>query len=101
MIKLLKYKFDQALEKSFFNLILFLFILSLLGIFVFSAIFYLLYLIGVVSFDGVMPQYIWKSFTYFIDVGTISGEEYSQNTAADKIFKIINDYRRISSTWAL
>ncbi len=32
MIKFLKYKFDQALEKSFLNLALFLFVVSFFGI---------------------------------------------------------------------
>ena len=89
MFKHIKYRFDQALEKSFFNLVLFLFILSFLGIIVFAAIFYLLYLIGLVSVDGILSQYIWQTFAYFIDVGTIAGEDYGQNTIADKIFKII------------
>jgi len=89
MIKYLKYKFDQALEKSIFNLILFLFILSFSGIIIFAIIFYLLYFLGIVSTEGILTKYIWQTFTYFIDVGTISGEEYSQNTAADKIYKII------------
>ena len=88
MIKYLKYKFDQALEKSIFNLILFLFILSFSGIIIFAIIFYLLYFLGIVSTEGILTKYIWQTFTYFIDVGTISGEEYSQNTAADKIYKI-------------
>ena len=89
MFRYIKYKFDQALEKSIFNLIIFLFILSLLGIIIFAIIFYLLYLLGIVSTEGILTKYIWQTFTYFIDVGTISGEEYSQNTAGDKIFKII------------
>ena len=62
---------------------------SVLGIIVFAAIFYLLHLIGFLSVDGILSQYIWQTFAYFIDVGTIAGEDYGQNTTADKIFKII------------
>tara|TARA_Y100000591_G_scaffold311173_1_gene314303 strand:- start:31 stop:2193 length:2163 start_codon:yes stop_codon:yes gene_type:complete len=89
MFKYLKYKFDQALEKSFLNLALFLFGISLLGIILFSLIFYFLFLIGVISIDGVFGKFIWMTFAYFIDVGTISGEAYTDNTTADKVFKIL------------
>ncbi len=89
MIKFLKYKFDQALEKSFLNLVLFLFAISLFGIIIFSIIFYLLFLVGVISVDGAFGKFFWQTFTYFIDVGTISGESYGDNTSADAIFKIL------------
>ena len=89
MIKFLKYKFDQALEKSFFNLALFLFAISLLGIVLFSLMFYFLFLIGIISVDGAFGKFFWQTFTYFIDVGTISGESYGDNTSADAIFKIL------------
>ena len=89
MFKFIKYKFDQALEKSFLNLALFLFAISLLGIILFSIIFYFLFLIGVISIDGVFGKFIWMTFAYFIDVGTISGESYTDNTTADKVFKIL------------
>ncbi len=89
MIKFLKYKFDQALERSFLNLVLFLFAISLFGIIIFSLIFYFLFLIGVISVDGAFGKFFWQTFTYFIDVGTISGESYGDNTSADAIFKIL------------
>ena len=89
MLKFIKYKFDQALEKSFLNLALFLFAISLLGIILFSIIFYFLFLIGVISIDGVFGKFIWMTFAYFIDVGTISGESYTDNTTTDKAFKIL------------
>ena len=89
MFKFLKYKFDQSLEKSFLNLALFLFIVSLIGIVIFSLIFYLLFLIGIISVDGAFGKFFWQTFTYFIDVGTISGESYGENTSADAIYKIL------------
>ena len=89
MIRYLKYKFDQALEKSFLNLVLFLFAISLFGIIIFSLIFYFLFLIGIISVDGAFGKFFWQTFTYFIDVGTISGESYGDNTSADAIFKIL------------
>jgi len=89
MIKFFKYKFDQALEKNFLNLVLFLFLASSLGIVLFSIIFYLFFLIGIISIDGVFGKFIWMTFAYFIDVGTISGESYADNTTADKVFKIL------------
>ena len=89
MMKFLKYKFDQSLEKSFLNLVLFLFVISLIGIIIFSLIFYLLFLIGIISVDGAFGKFFWQTFTYFIDVGTISGETYGENTSADAIYKIL------------
>ena len=89
MFRYVKYKFDQALEKSFLNLTIFLFALSIVGIIFFSVIFYLLFLIGIISIDGAFGKFIWQTFTYFIDVGTISGESYGDNTTADAIFKIL------------
>ena len=89
MIKFLKYKFDQSLEKSFLNLALFLFIISLVGIIFLSLVFYLLFLIGIISVDGAFGKFFWQTFTYFIDVGTISGESYGENTSADAIYKIL------------
>ena len=89
MIKFFKYKFDQALEKSFLNLVLFLFIVSFFGIVLFSLIFYFLFLIGIISIDGVFGKFFWQTFTYFIDVGTISGESYGDNTGVDATFKIL------------
>ena len=88
-MKFLKYKFDQSLEKSFLNLVLFLFVISLIGIIIFSLIFYLLFLIGIISVDGAFGKFFWQTFTYFIDVGTISGETYGENTSADAIYKIL------------
>ena len=46
-------------------------------------------MIGVISIDGVFGKFIWMTFAYFIDVGTISGESYTDNTVADKVFKIL------------
>ncbi len=89
MIRYFKYKFDQALEKSFLNLALFLFIISFVGIIFLSLIFYLLFLIGIISVDGAFGKFFWQTFTYFIDVGTISGESYGENTSADAIYKIL------------
>ena len=89
MIKFLKYKFDQSLEKSFLNLALFLFIVSFIGIIVFAFVFYLLFLVGIISIDGAFGKFVWQTFTYFLDVGTISGESYGENTSADAIYKIL------------
>ena len=89
MFKYLKYKFDQSLEKNFFNLALFLFIVSFIGIIIFAFVFYLLFLVGIISIDGAFGKFVWQTFTYFLDVGTISGESYGENTSADAIYKIL------------
>ena len=79
----------KVLEKSFLNLALFLFIISFVGIIFLSLIFYLLFLIGIISVDGAFGKFFWQTFTYFIDVGTISGETYGENTSADALYKIL------------
>lgn len=88
MWKYLKYKFDRALEKSFLNLVLFLFIVSVVGIILLSIVFYILYLLQIVTLEGKFLTFVWNTFGYFIDVGTIAAEGYSDNTAWDKFLKI-------------
>ncbi len=88
MLKYLKYKFDRALEKSFLSLIFFLFFISLLGLIVLSIVFYLLYLLNIVSVEGKFLTFLWSTFIYFIDVGTIAAEGYNDNTGWDRFLKI-------------
>ena len=89
MKKLLKYKFDVALEKNFLNLVFFLFILAALGIILLAAIFYFLYLIGAISAEGFFAKYLWHTFAYFIDVGTIAADDYDQNSSLTIFYKIV------------
>jgi len=89
MKKLLKYKFDVALEKNFLNLVFFLFILAALGIILLAAIFYFLYLIGAISAEGFFAKYLWQTFAYFIDVGTIAADDYDQNSSLTIFYKIV------------
>ena len=89
MKKFLKYKFDVALEKNFLNLVIFLFILAALGIVLLAAIFYFLYLIGAISAEGFFAKYLWQTFAYFIDVGTIAADDYDQNSPLTIFYKII------------
>ena len=88
MWKYLKYKFDRALEKSFLNLVFFLFIVSVVGILLLSIIFYILYLLQIVTLEGKFLTFVWNTFGYFIDVGTIAAEGYADNSAWDKFLKI-------------
>ena len=88
MKKLLKYKFDVALEKTL-NLVVFLFVLAALGIILLAAIFYFLYLIGAISAEGFFAKYLWQTFAYFIDVGTIAADDYDKNSLLTIFYKII------------
>ncbi|MDB0033972.1 hypothetical protein N9E52_02395 [Alphaproteobacteria bacterium] len=88
MWKYFKYKFDRALEKSFLNLVFFLFLVSVVGILLLSIVFYALYLFQIVSLEGRFFTFVWNTFGYFIDVGTIAAEGYADNTAWDKFLKI-------------
>ena len=88
MWKYFKYKFDRALERSFLNLVLFLFLVSIVGILLLSIIFYSLYLLQIVTLEGKFLTFLWNTFGYFIDVGTIAAEQYTENTLWDKFLKI-------------
>ena len=89
MRKYLKYKFDLALEKNFLNLVIFLFLVAFAGIVILALIFYLLFLLGIISSEGTFFKYLWGTFAYFIDVGTIAADDYEKNTALDIIYKIV------------
>lgn len=89
MLKKLKYKFDTALERDFSNLVFLLFLFSIFGIFVFSLIFGLLQFLGLTSKDVSFLEFFWQSFTFFLDVGTLSGEVYAENNYAEIILKIL------------
>ena len=89
MRKYLKYKFDLALEKNFLNLVIFLFLVAFAGIVILALIFYLLFLLGIISSEGTFLKYLWGTFAYFIDVGTIAADDYEKNTALDIIYKIV------------
>jgi len=88
MFKKLKYKFDSALERDFSNLIFLLFLFSILGIFIFAIIFGVLQLFGLTSKDVGFLEFFWRSFTFFLDVGTLSGEVYTENNFAEIILKV-------------
>ena len=89
MFKKLKYKFDTALERDFSNLVLFLLIFSLVGIVIFAVIFGILQLLGLTSKDVSFLEFIWKSFTFFLDVGSLSEESYAENNFAEITLKIL------------
>jgi len=89
MFKKLKYKFDTALERDFSNLVLFLLIFSLVGIVIFAVIFGILQLLGLTSKDVSFLEFIWKSFTFFLDVGALSEEPFAENNFAEITLKIL------------
>ena len=87
MFKKLKYKFDTALERDFSNLLFLLFVFSLFGVFIFAALFYMLQIVGLTSKDVTFFEFFWQSFTFFLDVGALSGDE-SKNNLLEIILKI-------------
>ena len=88
MWKYLKYHFDRSLEKSFLSLVFFLFLVSTIGIVILSLVFYVLFLLNIVTVEGKFLTFLWSTFGYFIDVGTIAAEGYYDNSSWDKLLKI-------------
>ena len=86
MFKKLKYKFDTALERDFSNLLFLLFVFSLFGVFVFATLFYILQIVGLTSKDVTFFEFFWQSFTFFLDVGALSGDESKYNLLEIRVF---------------
>ena len=72
LIKKIKYLFDSALEKSLFNLFIFLILTSLAIILVFSATTFVIYKMGVtIEIGETYQDFLWQTFKYFLSSGTI------------------------------
>lgn len=88
MFKKLKYKFDTALERNFVNLVFLLFLFSISGILFFAVIYTVLQAFDLTAKDIGFFEFFWRSFTYFLDVGTLSAESYQDNNFAEILLKI-------------
>lgn len=72
LIKKIKYLFDSALEKSLFNLFIFLILTSLAIILVFSATTFVIYKMGItIEIGETYQDFLWQTFKYFLSSGTI------------------------------
>lgn len=72
LIKKIKYLFDSALEKSLFNLFIFLILTSLTIILIFSATTFVIYKMGItIEIGETYQDFLWQTFKYFLSSGTI------------------------------
>ena len=87
MWKFIKYRFNKAFEKNLFNLILFLLAASVIGIFIFSTLFFVLQKIGLLSEDNFFTETLWGAFGLFFDQNQILDLDVEKNNFFDFFFK--------------
>ena len=87
MWKFLKYRFNKAFEQNLFNLVLFLIGISVVGILLFSTLFFALQKIGLLGDDNFFTATVWQAFNLFFDQNAIFGLDVDKNNFFDFFFK--------------
>mgnify|MGYP000903446280 FL=1 len=87
MWRFIKYRFNKAFENNLFNLILFLLAASVVGILLFSTLFFLLQKIGLLSEDNIFTETLWSAFGLFFDQNKILDLDVEKNHFFDFFFK--------------
>ena len=85
MWKYIKYRFNKAFEKNILYLFFFLFGASILGIFLFAILLFLLQEIGLLSEENIFLQTLWYVFRLFYDQNAILSLKVEQNNLLDFI----------------
>ena len=85
MWKYIKYRFNKAFEKNILYLFFFLFGASILGIFLFAILLFLLQEIGLLSEENIFLQTLWYVFRLFYDQNAILSLNVEQNNLLDFI----------------
>jgi len=86
-ITYLLYKIDIAAQQSNLKLILILIIVSLIGIFFFSSLYYVLVKLNISSYDNSVSNVFWDVFKLFFDQNKILDIDLNKNTYLDIFFK--------------
>jgi len=86
-ITYLLYKIDIAAQQSNLKLILILIIVSLIGIFFFSSLYYVLVKLNISSYDNSISNVFWDVFKLFFDQNKILDIDLNKNTYLDIFFK--------------
>jgi len=86
-ITYLLYKIDIAAQQSNLKLILILIIVSLIGIFFFSSLYYILVKLNISSYDNSVSNVFWDVFKLFFDQNKILDIDLNKNTYLDIFFK--------------
>ena len=87
LITYLLYKIDIATQQSNLKLILILIIVSLIGIFFFSTLYYALVKLNISSYDNSVSNVFWDVFKLFFDQNKILDIDLNKNTYLDIFFK--------------
>ena len=85
MWKYIKYRFNKAFEKNILYLFFFLFGASILGIFLFAILLFLLQTLGLLSEENIFLQTLWYVFRLFYDQNAILSLNVEQNNLLDFI----------------
>ena len=85
MWKYIKYRFNKAFEKNILYLFFFLFGASIVGIFLFAILLFLLQTLGLLSDENIFLQTLWYVFRLFYDQNAILNLSVEQNNLLDFI----------------
>ena len=85
MWKYIKYRFNKAFEKNILYLFFFLFGASIVGIFLFAILLFLLQTLGLLSDENIFLQTLWYVFRLFYDQNAILSLSVEQNNLLDFI----------------
>ena len=85
MWRFIKYRFNKAFEKNILYLFFFLFGASILGIFLFAILLFLLQTLGLLSEENIFLQTLWYVFRLFYDQNAILSLNVEQNNLLDFI----------------
>ena len=87
MWKYIKYRFNKAFEKNILFLFFFLFVGSILGIFLFAILLFLLQEIGLLSEQNIFLQILWDAFKLFYNQTAVLDLSIEDNNFFDFFFK--------------
>ena len=83
MWKYIKYRFNKAFEKNVLFLFFFLFVGSILGIFLFAILLFLLQEIGLLSEQNIFLQILWDAFKLFYNQTAVLDLSVEENNFFD------------------
>lgn len=87
ILQFLQYKIDKSFQKNILNLVLFLILVSFIGIISFAAIIFILYKLNLITDVNFFNNLIWNTFKLFFDQNKILDIEFDKNSFVELFFK--------------
>ncbi len=87
ILQFLQYKIDKSFQKNILNLVLFLILVSFIGIISFAAIIFILYKLNLITDVNFFNNLIWNTFKLFFDQNKVLDIEFDKNSFVELFFK--------------